>query len=146
MLSIFFRTIFLYIIGPKKFVLGCLWYVLNVSLFSFVVASTYDWKLRLRLLFRIVGLLSINCIGFEFKKSGVKGRGLYPLLSLVSHSCVSNARYTGRQVDTVYTRCTLYTVQLAIIFPPFFLSPHLKRSLTCCRSLTWIDPCLKYWS
>ncbi len=43
---------------------------------------------------RVVGLLSINCIGFEFKKSGVKGRGLYPLLSLVSHSCVSNARYT----------------------------------------------------
>jgi hypothetical protein len=42
-----------------------------------------------------VGLLSINCIGFDFKKSGVKGRALYPLLSLVSHSCVSNARYTG---------------------------------------------------
>ena len=46
-------------------------------------------------LYRLVGILSINCIGFEFKKTGVRGRGLYPLLSLVSHSCVSNARYTG---------------------------------------------------
>ena len=47
------------------------------------------------LIHHLVGILSTNCLGFSFKKQNVEGRALYPLLSIVSHSCVSNARYAG---------------------------------------------------
>ena len=43
-----------------------------------------------------IGLLSINCVGLSFKKEKIAGRALCPLLSLMCHSCVSNARYAGK--------------------------------------------------
>ena len=47
------------------------------------------------LIHRFIGILNTNCLGFSFRKQKVEGRVLYPLLSIVSHSCVSNARYAG---------------------------------------------------
>ena len=47
------------------------------------------------LIYRLIGILSTNSLGFSFRKEKVEGRALYPLLSIVSHSCVSNARYAG---------------------------------------------------
>jgi len=41
----------------------------------------------------VIGKLNINCASFSFSKERILGRGLYPLLSLASHSCVANARY-----------------------------------------------------
>ena len=47
------------------------------------------------LIHRLIGLLNVNCVGIRFKKEKIQGRALYPVLSRVSHSCVSNARYAG---------------------------------------------------
>jgi hypothetical protein len=47
------------------------------------------------LIHRLIGILNTNCLGFSFRKEKVEGRALYPLLSIVSHSCVANARYAG---------------------------------------------------
>ena len=47
------------------------------------------------LIHHLVGILSTNCLGFSFRKQKVEGRALYPLLSILNHSCVSNARYAG---------------------------------------------------
>ena len=45
---------------------------------------------------RTIGILNINCVSFNFrKKEKFSGRGLYPTLSLLSHSCLANARYEG---------------------------------------------------
>ena len=45
---------------------------------------------------RAIGILNINCVSFNFRKKGkFSGRGLYPTLSLMSHSCLANARYEG---------------------------------------------------
>ena len=45
---------------------------------------------------RAIGILNINCVSFNFrKKEKFSGRGLYPTLSLMSHSCLANARYEG---------------------------------------------------
>jgi len=41
----------------------------------------------------MIGKLNINCASFSFSKEKILGRGLYPVLSLASHSCVANARY-----------------------------------------------------
>ena len=43
----------------------------------------------------IIGKLNINSASFRFSGERAEGRGLYPTLSLVSHSCVANARYQG---------------------------------------------------
>ena len=47
----------------------------------------------------VIGILNINCASFQFaldfRDGVVDGRALYPTLSLVSHSCVANARYQG---------------------------------------------------
>eukprot|EP00092_Neocalanus_flemingeri_P012330 GFUD01013291.1.p1 GENE.GFUD01013291.1~~GFUD01013291.1.p1 ORF type:complete len:467 (+),score=105.34 GFUD01013291.1:105-1505(+) len=51
------------------------------------------------LIHRLIGLLSINCVGVSLKKERIQGRALYPLLSLVSHSCVANARYAVNPED-----------------------------------------------
>lgn len=51
------------------------------------------------LVHRLIGIIGINSISFSFKKSHRRGRALYPVLSLVSHSCVSNARYTVNPED-----------------------------------------------
>ena len=49
----------------------------------------------------VIGILNINCASFhfalDFRDGVVDGRALYPTLSLVSHSCVANARYQGNQ-------------------------------------------------
>ena len=47
------------------------------------------------LIHRLIGILSTNSLGFSFRKEKVNGRALYPLLSIVSHRCVANARYSG---------------------------------------------------
>ena len=47
------------------------------------------------LLHHLIGILSINCVGINIRADRVYGRALYPTLSLISHSCVANTRYTG---------------------------------------------------
>lgn len=43
---------------------------------------------------RTIGILNMNCVSFNLRKKGkFSGRGLYPTLSLMSHSCLANARY-----------------------------------------------------
>ena len=42
---------------------------------------------------RLVGILFTNC--FEFKISNIDARALYPLVSLVNHSCIPNLRHTN---------------------------------------------------
>ena len=53
------------------------------------------------LAWRIVGILFTNC--FEFRISGISARALYPLVSLVNHSCIPNMRHTNllNQLDTL---------------------------------------------
>ena len=46
----------------------------------------------------IIGKLNINSASFRFSGERAEGRGLYPTLSLVSHSCVANARYQGEDI------------------------------------------------
>ena len=49
---------------------------------------------------RAIGILNINCVSFTFnarKTEKFSGRGLYPTLSLMSHSCMANARYQGER-------------------------------------------------
>ena len=47
----------------------------------------------------IIGKLNINSASFRFSGERTEGRGLYPTLSLVSHSCVANARYQGEREE-----------------------------------------------
>ena len=42
---------------------------------------------------RLVGILFTNC--FEFRISNIDARALYPLVSLVNHSCIPNLRHTN---------------------------------------------------
>jgi len=51
------------------------------------------------LVHRLIGITSINSVSFSFKKNSQRGRALYPILSLASHSCVANARYTVNPDD-----------------------------------------------
>ena len=50
-------------------------------------------RLSRSLAWRIVGILFTNC--FEFKISYIDARALYPLVSLINHSCVPNMRHTN---------------------------------------------------
>ena len=51
------------------------------------------------LAWKIVGILFTNC--FEFKVSDLDARALYPLVSLINHSCIPNMRHTNliRQLE-----------------------------------------------
>lgn len=51
------------------------------------------------LVHKLIGILNTNSVSFSFKKDARKGRVLYPRLSLASHSCVANARYTVNPED-----------------------------------------------
>ena len=57
-------------------------------------------RLSRSLAWRIVGILFTNC--FEFKISYIDARALYPLVSLINHSCVPNMRHTNliRQLES----------------------------------------------
>jgi len=46
------------------------------------------------ILHKIIGIIATNAVGFNHKKAIVKGRGIYPTLSLASHNCVCNSRYS----------------------------------------------------
>ena len=45
------------------------------------------------LAWKMVGILFTNC--FEFKVGDIDARALYPLVSLVNHSCIPNMRHTN---------------------------------------------------
>merc|ERR1712243_106890 len=51
------------------------------------------------LIHRLIGIINVNSVSFNCKKERRRGRALYPLLSLASHSCVSNSRYTVNPED-----------------------------------------------
>jgi len=42
---------------------------------------------------KIIGILFTNC--FEFKLADIEARALYPLVSLVNHSCIPNLKHTN---------------------------------------------------
>ena len=44
---------------------------------------------------RLMGILQINSLHFSSSRDGVTGQALYPLLSLVNHSCLANSRFAG---------------------------------------------------
>jgi len=46
------------------------------------------------ILHKIIGIIATNSVGFNDKKEMIKGRGIYPSLSLASHDCVCNSRYS----------------------------------------------------
>jgi len=61
------------------------------------------------LAWKMVGILFTNC--FEFKVGDIDARALYPLVSLVNHSCIPNMRHTNLinqlekyQADTEYLK------------------------------------------
>ena len=56
-----------------------------------------------------IGQLNVNCASFRFPSEECEGRGLYPTLSLISHSCVSNARYQGKDGPREETRFTCHS-------------------------------------
>eukprot|EP00092_Neocalanus_flemingeri_P020701 GFUD01022434.1.p1 GENE.GFUD01022434.1~~GFUD01022434.1.p1 ORF type:complete len:365 (+),score=72.70 GFUD01022434.1:448-1542(+) len=45
------------------------------------------------LAWKIIGILFTNC--FEFKLADIEARALYPLVSLINHSCIPNLRHTN---------------------------------------------------
>ena len=45
------------------------------------------------LAWKIIGILFTNC--FEFKLADIEARALYPLVSLINHSCIPNMRHTN---------------------------------------------------
>ena len=45
------------------------------------------------LAWKIVGILFTNC--FEFKLAEIEARALYPLVSVINHSCIPNMRHTN---------------------------------------------------
>ena len=53
-----------------------------------------------QLAWKMVGILFTNC--FEFKVGDIDARALYPLVSLVNHSCIPNMRHTNliNQLET----------------------------------------------
>ena len=60
------------------------------------IVALYDSRFKEEEIVRAIGILNINCISFTLrKKEKFSGRGLYPTLSLMSHSCLANARYEG---------------------------------------------------
>jgi len=42
---------------------------------------------------KMIGILFTNC--FEFKLTNIEARALYPLVSLINHSCIPNLRHTN---------------------------------------------------
>jgi len=94
------------------------------------VLSTDDDEL----IHRIIGIICVNSVGFDFKKKEIKGRALYPLLSLVSHDCVSNSRYTVSSGDCSVTlrarRKILEGEEITISYiPAIFGQPKRKRHI-----------------
>jgi len=51
------------------------------------------------LIHRLIGIINVNSVSFNCKEERRRGRALYPLLSLASHSCISNSRYSVNPED-----------------------------------------------
>ena len=73
----------------------------------------------------IIGKLNINSASFRFSGERAEGRGLYPTLSLVSHSCVANARYQGEDI------ISLWLIKILTSPLNFFTSESWWRLLCC---------------
>jgi len=88
---------------------------------------------------RIIGVLFTNC--FEFKLAHIEARALYPLVSMVNHSCIPNIRHANllRQVSgpgkeegemVVMTleaaRTIMPGTELTITYSDYMMS-HLQR-------------------
>merc|ERR1719347_450206 len=57
-----------------------------------ILCSCFTW-LSKDLAVRLIGILFTNC--FEFQLSDIQARALYPLVSLVNHSCIPNMRHSN---------------------------------------------------
>jgi len=78
---------------------------------------------------RLIGIICTNSVSFQLHSSGVYGRALYPTLSLVSHNCVANARYTVNPDDlSVVLRAKKEIAEgeeISINYiPPIYGQPH----------------------
>jgi len=86
------------------------------------------------LIHRLIGIISVNAVGFDYKKQMVTGRALYPTLSLTSHNCVANARYTVNYDDLSITLRSRRTIaegeEITVNYvPPVYGQPKRRRHL-----------------
>ena len=65
----------------------------------------------------MIGVLLTN--GFENEYDGVHGRAIYPVLSLISHSCQANLRHAVNPGQQVALQVRLAAYKLQMIFNQF---------------------------
>ena len=65
----------------------------------------------------MIGVLLTN--GFENEYDGVHGRAIYPILSLISHSCQANLRHAVNPGQQVALQVRLAAYKLQMIFNQF---------------------------
>jgi len=107
-------------------------------------------KVKDELIHHLIGILSINSVTINFREERIYGRALYPLLSLVNHSCTSNARYTVNPKDfSVVLRARrkiLEGEEITISYiPPFIGQPRRRMEISnewyfTCRCPRCVDP------
>ena len=81
--------------GPERRKSVVEWEIFQKNVVDPIVALD-DSRFAEEEILRAIGILNMNCVSFNWrKKEKFSGRGLYPTLSLMSHSCLGNARYEG---------------------------------------------------
>ena len=58
-----------------------------------LIISSSVQGISIDLALQIIGILFTNC--FEFSSQTIRARALYPLVSLINHSCIPNLRHTN---------------------------------------------------
>lgn len=58
-----------------------------------LIVSSSVQGISIDLALQIIGILFTNC--FEFSSQTIRARALYPLVSLINHSCIPNLRHTN---------------------------------------------------
>ena len=73
----------------------------KMSKLRHMIKLKYYKSNAMQLQIRLVDIMDTNCVGISSDSSYGYGaiRGVYPILSLLSHSCISNARYILRKTS-----------------------------------------------
>ena len=79
-----------------------------------VIVTTLLEDISLDTAKRMVGILFTNC--FQFSARGIEARALYPLVSLVNHSCIPNLRHTNliQELLCFHTQYVFYPTLVAL--------------------------------